>query len=162
MWTYVKSPNTKFAIKLMLKNMSDLALNGIPQDRVQLTKDFEANQYPFQIETPDRKLGLLLDDKFYGTPGFVDNYEKNVEKVTREEINRVAATYLSPENVVIVVMVSDPEKFKQEVLSDQTNIEYPSQFDTSVLESEDALIKTYDLKLKDSDFEIVKASELFK
>jgi hypothetical protein len=85
-----------------------------------------------------------------------------VEKVTREEINRVAATYLSPENVAIVVMVSDPEKFKQELLSDQTNIEYPSQFDTSVLESEDALIKAYDLKLKDSDFEIVKASELFK
>ncbi|MFH1336031.1 MAG: pitrilysin family protein [Candidatus Zixiibacteriota bacterium] len=162
MWTYVKSPNTKFAIKLLLRDMSDLALNGISQDRLQLTKDFEANQYPFQIETPERKLGLLLDDKFYGTPGFVDNYEKNVEKVTREEINRTAATYLSPGNVAIVVMVSDPEKFKQQLLSDQTNVEYPSQFDTSVLESEDALIKAFDLKLKDSDFEIVKASELFK
>ena len=162
MWTYVKSPNTKFTIKLLLKDMSDLALNGIPEDRVKLTKDFEANQYPFQIETADRKLGLLLDDVFYGTPGFVENYEKNVEKVTKEEIDRVASTYLSPDNVAIVVMVSDPEKFKQELLSDQTNIEYPSQFDTTALESEDALIKAYDLKLKDSDFEIVKASELFK
>jgi zinc protease len=162
MWTYVKSSNTKFAIKLLLKDMSDLALNGIPEDRLQLTKDFEANQYPFQIETPERKLALLLDDKFYGTPGFVDNYEKNVEKVTIEEIDRVASTYLSPENVAIVVMVSDPEKFKQELLSDQTNIEYPSQFDTTALESEDALVKAFDLKLKDSDFEIVKASELFK
>ncbi len=162
MWTYVKSPNTKFAIKLLLKNMSDLASSGIPKDRFQLTKDFEANQYPFQIETPDRKLGLLLDDRFYGTPGFVDNYDKNVEKATIEEIDRVAATYLSPENVAIVVMVSDPEKFKQELLSDQTTIEYPSQFDATALESEDDLIKAYDLKLKDADFEIVKASELFK
>ncbi len=162
MWTYVKHTSTKFAIKLLLKNMSDLAQNGIPEDRVQLTKDFEANQYPFQIETPDRKLGLLLDDQFYGTPGFVDNYEKNVENVTMEEINRTATTYLSPENVAIVVLVSDPEKFKQELLSDQTTIEYPSQFDATTLKSEDDLIKAFDLKLKDNDFEIVKASELFK
>jgi zinc protease len=162
MWTYVKRPSTKFTIQLMLKNMSDLAENGIPKDRFQLTKDFEANQYPFQIETPDRKLGLLLDDRFYGTPGFTDNYDKNTEKVTIEEIDRAADAYLSPENVAIVVMVSDPEKFKQELLSGQTTIEYPSQFDATTLQSEDDLIKAYDLKLKDNDFEIVKASELFK
>lgn len=162
MWTYVKRPSTKFTIQLLLKNMSDLASSGIPKDRFQLTKDFEANQYPFQIETPDRKLGLLLDDQFYSTPGFVDYYDKNVDKVTIEEIDRAAATYLSPENVAIVVMVSDPDKFKQELLSDQTTIEYPSQFDATTLKSEDELIKAFDLKLKDADFEIVRASKLFK
>ncbi|MGB8658543.1 MAG: pitrilysin family protein [Candidatus Zixiibacteriota bacterium] len=162
MWTYVKRPNVKFAIKLCLSEMTDLANNGIPQDRVQLTKDFEKNQYPFQIETPDRKLGLLLDDQFYATPGFVDSYEKNVDQVTKEEINRVATTYLSPENVAIVVLVPDPEKFKKELLSDQTSIEYPSQADPTVLKSEDDMIKGFDLKLKEGDFEIVKASELFK
>jgi zinc protease len=162
MWTYPKSTNAKFAMKLCLKEMTDLANNGIPQDRLEFFKDFEKNQFPFQIETPDRKLGLVLDEEFYGTPGFLDNYETSIGKVTREEVAQAVKKYLSPENVAIVALVSDGEKFKKELLSDQTALEYPSQADTTLLKEADDQIKAFDLKLKEGDFEIVKASELFK
>ena len=162
MWTYPKSANAKFAMKLCLKEMTDLVNNGIPEDRLELTKNFEKNQFPFQIETPERKLGLMLDEKFYSTPGFLDSYEANIDNVTKEEIAMAVKKYLSPENVAIVALVSDGEKFKKELLSDQTTLEYPSQADTTLLKQADDQIKAFDLKLKESDFEIVKASELFK
>jgi zinc protease len=162
MWTYPKSVNAKFAMKLCLKEMTDLANNGIPKDRLELTKNFEKNQFPFQIETPDRKLGLMLDEEFYGTPGFLESYETNIDKATKEEIAMAVTKYLSPENVAIVALVSDGEKFKKELLSDQTILEYPSQADTTVLKQADDQIEAFDLKLKEDDFEIVKASGIFK
>jgi zinc protease len=162
MWTYPKCANAKFAIKLCLKEMTDLAENGIPDDRLELTKNFEKNQFPFQIETPQRKLAHLMAEEFYGTHGFVDDYERNVERLTKEEIDRAAKRHLSPENVAIVALVSDGEQFKNELLSDQTVIEYPSQADPTALNAEDGKIKAFDLGLKAEDFEIVKASELFK
>ncbi|MGB2804179.1 MAG: pitrilysin family protein [Candidatus Zixiibacteriota bacterium] len=162
MWTYPKCANAKFAMKLCLKEMTDLATNGIPEDKLEFIKSFEKNQFPFQIETPQRKLAHMMAEKYYGTFGFVDHFESEVEGVTKEKIDRAAQMYLSPDNVAIVALVSDAEEFIKEVLSDQTVIEYPSQANPTMLREEDDQIKAFDLKLTEDDFEIVKASELFK
>jgi len=162
MWTYPKCANAKFAIKLCLKEMTDLVNHGVVEDRLELTKNFEKNQFPFQIETPQRELALKMTEKFYGTYGFLYNYERDLESVAKAGIDRAVEMYLAPENVAIVALVSDGEHFKNELLSDQTVIEYPSQADPTVLKEEDDQIKAFDLKLKEEDFEIVKASELFK
>lgn len=162
MWTYPKCANAKFGMKLCLKEMTDLVTNGIPEDKLEFIRNFEKNQFPFQIETPQRKLAHMMAEQFYGTYGFLDNFEREVESVTKERIDRAVKTYLSPENVVIVALVSDGEEFKKELLSNQTTLEYPSQADPTVLKKEDDQIKAFDLKLAEEDFEIVKASELFK
>ena len=103
-----------------------------------------------------------MTEQYYGTYGFLDHFERDVESVTKKKIDRAAKTYLSPENVAIVALVSDGEAFIKELLSDQTTLEYPSQADPTVLKEEDDQIKAFDLKLTEDDFEIVKASELFK
>jgi zinc protease len=162
MWTYPKCSNAKFAMKLCLKEMADLVEQGIPEGKLDFTKNFEKNQFPFQVETPQRKLAHLMAEQFYGAHSLVDNYESNVERLTKQEIDRAAKKYLSPENVAIVALVSDGEEFKKELLSDQTIIEYPSQADPTVLKEADDQIKAFDLGLTEDDFEIVKASELFK
>jgi zinc protease len=162
MWTYPKSANAKFGIKLCLKEMTDLATNGIPEDKLEFMRNFEKNQFPFQIETPQRKLAHMMAEEFYDTHGFLDRFESLVERVSKGEVDRAAQMYLSPDNVAIVALVSDGEEFIKELLSDQTTLEYPSQADPTVLKEEDDQIKAFDLKLTEDDFEIVKASELFK
>jgi len=162
MWTYPKCANAKFGMKLCLKEMTDLATAGIPEDKLEFVKNFEKNQFPFQIETPQRKLVHMMAEQFYGTYGFLDNFEKEVESVTKERIGKAVKTCLSPENAAIVALVSDGEEFKKELLSNQTTLEYPSQADPTLLKEQDDQIKAFDLKLTEEDFEIVKASELFK
>lgn len=162
MWTYPKSTNAEFAMKLCLKEMTDLVDNGMPEDRLEFIKNFEKNQFPFQIETPQRKLAHLMAEQFRGADGFVDNYEQTVETLTKERIDAAVKRHLTPQNVAIVALVSDGEEFKKELLSDQTVIEYPSQADPSVLKEADDQIKAFNLGLTEGDFEIVKASELFK
>ena len=104
----------------------------------------------------------MMAEKYYGTYGFADQFESEVAGVTKEKADRAAQTYLSPENVAIVALVSDGEEFARELLSDQTTLEYPSQADPTMLKEEDDQIKAFDLKLTEDDFELVKASELFK
>jgi zinc protease len=162
MWIYPKSTNAKFVIKLALKELSDLVKFGINEEAFDFIRNFEKNHLPFELETPERKLGLLMDEEFYGNFGFWGNFEKRVEDVTSEEVGGVVIKYLSPDNIAIVALVSDGEEFKRELLSGKTKIEYPSGLDPNLLKSADEAIKTFDLNLKPENFEIVKVAQLFQ
>jgi zinc protease len=162
MWIYPKSINGKFVIKLALKELSDLVNFGINEQAFSFVKNFEKNHLPFELETPERKLGLLMDEEFYGNSGFWENFEKRVEDVTSEEVKKVVKNHLSPDNFAIVALVSNGEEFERELLSDQTQIEYPSGVDPNALKNADEKIKAYNLNLKPGNFEIVKVSELFQ
>ncbi len=162
MWIYPKSANAKFVIQLALKELSDLVEQGISEEAFDFMKNFERNHLPFELETPERKLGLLMDEEFYGNSGFWENFEQGVEDVTSEKVRGVVKKHLSPNNIAIVALVSDGEEFKKELLSDQTEIEYPSGVDPNVLKRADEKIKAFSLNLKPENFEIVKVEELFR
>jgi zinc protease len=162
MWVYPKSTNAEFVIKLALKELSDLVNHGINEETFEFLRNYEKNHLPFDLETPERKMGLLMDEEFYGNIGFWEDFEERVQKVTSEEVGVVVKKYLSPDNCAIVALVSDGEELKRELLSDQTAIEYPSGVDPSALRSEDQKIKAFELGLRPKDFEIVRVSELFQ
>jgi zinc protease len=161
-WTYPKKVNGKFAMKLVLKDLTDLVENGVPEKELERYKSFEINHFPFEIETPQRKLGQLIDEEFYGNHGFVDNFERKMKDVTSAQVNQALKKYIFPEDLIIVAIVSNAEDFKKELLSDKTVIEYPSGAEGALLKEEDEKIKAFDLKIKPEDITIIKASELFK
>jgi zinc protease len=161
-WTYPKRINGKFSMKLVLKDLTDLVENGVPEKELERYKDFEINHFPFEIETPQRKLGQLMDEEFYGNYGFVDNFEKKMKEVTSVQVSQDLKKYIFPEDLIIVAIVSNAEDFKKELLSDKTVIEYPSGAEGSLLKEEDEKIKAFDLKIKPEDITVIKASELFK
>ena len=162
MWTYPKSTNAKFAIQLALKELTDLVDRGIDQKTFDFIKNFEKNHLPFELETPERKLGLLMDEEFYGNFGFWEDFVERVKNVTTEEVTAAVKKYLAPDNIAIVALVSDGEEFKRELLSDKTIIEYPSGVDPVALKNKDEQIKAFELNLKPENFEIVKIADLFQ
>jgi zinc protease len=161
-WTYPKRINAKFTLKLVLKLLTDLVNNGIPEEGLKQAKDFEKNHFPFEIETPDRTLGMKLDEEFYASKDFLKNFEKDVESVTKQDVDLALKKLVSPENIVISAIVSNGEEFKSEVLSNKTEMEYPSGAEGSSLQKEDSEVMGFDLKLKPEDFTIIKVAELFK
>jgi zinc protease len=162
MWIYPKSTNAKFVTKLALRELSDLVNHGINEEAFGFIKNFEKNHLPFELETPERKLGLLMDEEFYRNFGFWENFEKRVEDITPEQVRGVVKKYLSPDNIAIVALVSDAEEFKSELLSNEADIEYPSGVNGNELRSADEEIKAFNLNLKPENFEIVKIAELFQ
>ena len=162
MWIYPKAENAKFVLKLALKEMNDLVMRGIEDRKLEEAKIFTVNNFPFEVETPDRELAMKLDDILYGSRDLAANFEKNVRSVTPDDLKKAVRDFLFPDRVAIAALVSDGEQFIDNLLSPETAIEYPSGVDPRILEREDSVIKSYDLRLRREDFKIVKASELFQ
>ncbi len=161
-WVYPKSENAKFVIKLTLKEMTDLVNQGICDDVLNEVKNYTMNNFPFEVETPIRRLAMMLDDEIYGTKNFEEHFEEHIRTVTSEDVKKVLKKHLFPDRVAMVVLVSDGEKFIDETLSPVTNLDYPSGVQPNDFEEEDRIIKYFPLNLKMEDFKIVKASSLFQ
>lgn len=162
MWIYPKSENAKFVIKLALKEMSDLVDKGLEEEHLREIKSYTINNFPFEVETPIRKLAVMLDDVIYESKDFAARFEERIGSVSSEDVKRAAKEHLFPDRVAICVLVSDGERFVNEMLSPQTSLEYPSGVNPRDFEKEDSLIKSFSLHLAKEDFRIVKASELFQ
>lgn len=162
MWTYPKESNFEFCIKLMLSEMTKLTTTPLAAEEIDRTKDYVANNFAFLMETPDRQLGMRLDEKWYKLPEFVDKFKRNINRVPRSELQTVALDNLFPQSVLIVAVVSNGEIAKQQLLSLDTILELPSGSEEGELKSINDEIKELDLKLLPEDIVIVKASELFK
>jgi len=62
---------------------------------VKSAKDTVLNGFIFQIDTPAKVLGRLVRYKYYGYPDdFIFQYQKAIEKVSREDVQRVAKQYV--------------------------------------------------------------------
>lgn len=162
MWTYPKEANFEFCIKLMLIEMTKLTTTPLTAEEIDRTKDYVANNFAFQLETPDRQLGMRLDEKWYKLPEFVDKFKYNINRVPRSELQTVALDNLHPQSVLIVAVVSNGELAKQELLSLDTKLELPSGSEEGELQGMNDAIKGLDLKLLPEDIVVVKASELFR
>ena len=162
MWTYPKEVNFEFCIKLMLQEITKLTTTPLAVEEIDRTKEYVANNFAFLMETPDRQLGMRLDEKWYDLPKFVDDFKYNISRVPRSELQTVALDNLHPQGVLIVAVVSNGEAAKQELLSLDTRLELPSGSEEGDLKSANEAIKALDLKLSPQDITIVRASELFK
>jgi zinc protease len=161
-WTYPKAENAEFAIKLALLELTKLTTNVIPESDIDKMKQFDINHFPFMYETPGQRLDLEMEQLYYDDSTFITEYPERIADVTGAEVFDAARRNWSPDNYMLVAVVSDGEKFKEQLLDNETTIEYPSGATNTGLEEVDKQVETYDLKLEDGDFKIVKAADLFE
>jgi zinc protease len=68
-------------------------------------KDSVLNSFVFNFENPSQTLSRLMRYEYYGYPAdFLFRYQKAVEATTAADVQRVAQTYLKPENLVTLVV----------------------------------------------------------
>ena len=68
-------------------------------------KDSVLNSFVFNFENPSQTLSRLMRYEYYGYPAdFLFRYQKAVEATTAADVQRVAKTYLNPENLVTLVV----------------------------------------------------------
>lgn len=68
-------------------------------------KDSVLNSFVFNFENPSQTLSRLIRYEYYGYPAdFLFRYQRAVEATTAADVQRVAQTYLKPENLVTLVV----------------------------------------------------------
>ena len=153
-----------FALRAALREFTKLSNEGLSEADFDMTRKFLQKYVLHYAPNTEMRLGYALDDRFYGTgePGHLQKFRSRMGTVTRDQVNKAVKKYFSHENMVIVVITPDAEKFKQDLLNNSPSpIVYQTPKPESVLE-EDKEIINYHLNINPGNVTIVKLEELFK
>ncbi len=92
-------------IKAIGAEIESLKAKLVTPAELAYAKDSTLNSFVFNFEDPAQTLSRLMRYEYYGYPAdFIFRYERGVKATTAADVQRVAKTYLKPENLVTLVV----------------------------------------------------------
>ncbi|HEX7926457.1 MAG TPA: insulinase family protein, partial [bacterium] len=132
LYTFPTAEHTANAIPLMLRLYDELLAKGVTEDELHRAQQALVNSYPFQSDTPQKKLSIELDRALYGI--HVDDEDTHRDKLlntTVADVSRVLRATHRPE-IANIVLLGDPARLEPAAraipgLESLETIEYPPQ-----------------------------------
>lgn len=92
-------------LKSLLNEFEKLKTTKVSEAELAYAKDSILNSFVFNFEKPGQTLSRLMTYEYYGYPkDFIFTYQRAVMDTTVEDVQRVAAKYLHPEQMIAVVV----------------------------------------------------------
>ena len=105
-----KSATTFESIQAMDEEIAGLAKNPIGEEEINRAKDAILNSFVFRFDSPGKVLMEKIAYEFYGYPlDFLENFQKQIERVTKADVARVAAKYLHRDQMAVLVVGNSSE-----------------------------------------------------
>jgi predicted Zn-dependent peptidase len=106
--TETKSASTAKAINLMKKIIAGMTEAPVTNQELDTAREAIINSFIFGFAKPESIVNMQVRLEYYGYPqGYLENYRDNISRVTREDVLRVARTYLHPEAMILMVVGND-------------------------------------------------------
>lgn len=106
--TETKSESTVRTITLLRDIIAGMSAAPVTDLELALAKDAIINSFIFGFTKPDIVVNQQARLEFFGYPkGYLENYRDNIARVTKDDVLRVARTYLHPDRMVLVVVGND-------------------------------------------------------
>jgi len=100
-----KSESTVYAIRAMLREVEKMRESEVTDEELALAKDSFLNSFVFNFDTRGEVVNRLMTYEYYGYPAdFLLQIKENVEKVSKEDVLRVAKKHLQPDKVQILAV----------------------------------------------------------
>jgi zinc protease len=100
-----RSETTVSFIQALRSEIERLKAEPVTSAELAFAKDSVLNSFVFNFEDPSQVLSRLMRYEYYGyPPDFLFRYQRGVEATTAADVQRVAKTYLKPENLVTLVV----------------------------------------------------------
>ena len=100
-----KSNTTAAAIDAFNEELDALKTNPCLPEELAKAKAALLNSFVFRIDSREKVLQERLTYEFFGyPPDFVEKYRAGVEKVTQQDVARVAQKYVHKERLAILVV----------------------------------------------------------
>jgi predicted Zn-dependent peptidase len=111
--TETKSGTTAKAITLMEQIIGGMTKGPVSDAELETAKNALINSFIFGFAKPDAIVNMQARLEYFGYPkGYLENYRDNLSRVTKEDVLRVARTYLHPDAMVVTV-VGNEKTFDQ-------------------------------------------------
>jgi zinc protease len=100
-----KSQSTVESIQALDEEIADLPKHPVNDEEIKRAKDAILNSFVFRFDSPGKVLQEKMAYEFHGYPlDFLENFQKEIEKVTKEDVARVAAKYIHREQMAVLVV----------------------------------------------------------
>lgn len=103
--TDTRSEATGEVLRLIVDEIAKLQREPVSLRELRSAQDYLAGRFPLTIETPRAISTQVLDVLFYGLPlSEIETYRERVNRITPEDIQRVAREYLFPDRLSVVLV----------------------------------------------------------
>ncbi len=100
-----KSKTTIESIQALDEEIADLGKHPINDEEIKRAKDAILNSFVFRFDSPGKVLQEKMAYEFYGYPlDFLENFQKGIEGVTKEDVARVAAKYIHRDQMAVLAV----------------------------------------------------------
>jgi zinc protease len=106
-----KSASTVETLKAARGELDRIRTGLVTDEELDSARQTVLNSFVFNFDRPSKTLNRLVTYEYHGYPkDFIFQYQKAVEAVTKQDIQRVAQQHLLPENLTFVA-VGNPKDF---------------------------------------------------
>jgi zinc protease len=161
----IKTGHAHFAIRMALREMNELIKKGLSNEDFEGTRDFLKSYSKLYIETPAKKLGYLMDSRFYGRKDWITELDGLLSKLTVKDVNDAMRKYWQVENMEIVIVTDESEvdALKESLLNESPSpMSYSNSLKSSLTQeilAEDEVVSVYPLKIK--NVQVIHSKDTF-
>ena len=155
-----------FALRMAMRELSLLVEKGMDPEEFEATRTFLLSYTKLYAQTPEERLGYLMDSRFYGRENYLAELDTLLQKVTLDDVNNAIRKYLDPDNMFVTI-VTDTSEAEALAASLKNNTASPMSYSNLVrsglsedLLKEDAAVEVFPLKV--NSVKIVPSAETFK
>ncbi|MBI3447580.1 MAG: insulinase family protein [Acidobacteria bacterium] len=156
-----KPINAKFALKLALADLEDLAANGVAAADLAEPRAAVVRAHEQETAGADHALAAAIDEAVEGASGFDERFTATAEAVTAPQTQSAAQRQLTARRVAIVAVVPDAAAFLEGLLSSETMIEYPAGIARETYRARDLDIVGMPGRMTRDAIEIVRSEAFF-
>ena len=102
-----KNASARDAISLVRKEMERIRNNPISEKEIEGAKKYLIGSFPLRLDTQAKLASFLNQIEYFGLGlEYPEKYPSLIRAVTREEVQRVARTYLHPDTYILVIVAN--------------------------------------------------------
>lgn len=106
----VRNAVTDSALTEILAQMRSVRDQPVSEEEFQAAKSYLTGSFPLRFETPGQIASQIASTRLLGLPvEHLTGFRERIEAVTREDVQRVAGTYLHPDRATIVIVGDAPQ-----------------------------------------------------
>jgi zinc protease len=100
-----KSTTTAASIQALYEEIDRLKSDPPTAEELKKAKDSILNSFVFRFDTREKVLTERMAYEFYGYPAdFLERYRAGIEKITRQDVERVAEKYIHKDRLAVLVV----------------------------------------------------------
>ena len=128
------------ALRIATHELEKLINAGMSEEDFQAARQYLMKNVYVMTQTQDQQVGYALDSKWYGMPEYTSYMRSQLEKLTRDDVNRALKKHLSATDLSVVIITKDAEGLKKQLVADEfSSIKYDGDKPAELL-AEDKVI----------------------